>query len=166
LDLREDVARVLPSHHLTVKNIADYRLDELGQSLRRPASIANIDLSSVLMENGRAEFKKQNYEKASKIFRDLIEKYPLSSQGLEARFLLGESLFQAGKYDSCLDVVDEMVSQFPQSEMTGYLLLRNSQIMSMRERKDEASEIARVVSEHFSDHPALQEQARKLASEK
>jgi tetratricopeptide (TPR) repeat protein len=165
IDLREDVAKILPAHHLAVKNVADYRLEELGQSLRRPASVTSFDLSSVLMESGRAEFKKQNYEKAGKIFHELIEKYPVSTQTVEAHFLLGESLFQAGKYDDCLDVVYEMISQFPQSEMTGYLMLRNAQIMSLRKRKDEANEIYRLVALRFGDYSGLKDQARKLASE-
>ncbi len=164
LDLREEVAKSLPAGSVKIKNTADYRLKELTQVLREPTSDAAIDLSSVLMERGRTEFKKQDYEKAAKVFREMIEKYPASSQVIDAHFLLGESLFQTGNYDACLDVVYEMVNQFPENEMTGYLMLRNAQILTFRKRSGEAGEIYNLVRQKFSN-PGLKEQARRLASE-
>jgi TolA-binding protein len=164
-DLREGVAQILPTHGLSSKDIADARLFELAQAVRVPAADASIDLSSVLMNQGREEFKNQHYEKAAHIFRDVISKYPVSPQIIDAHFLLGESLFQTEKYDDCLDVIYEMVSQFPQSEMTGYLMLRNAQIFQMRKRKKEAVEIYTIVQQQFASHAALKEQARRLALE-
>ena len=164
IDLQEEIAKVLPVHNISVKNTADYRLKELTQIIRSPASESSIDLSSILMERGREEFKKQNFVVSAKYFQELINKYPVSSQVIEAHFLLGESLFQAGQYDRCLDVVLEMVNQFPQDDMTGYLMLRNAQILTIRKRSGEAGEIYSLVRQNFSS-PSLKEQARRLASE-
>ena len=165
IDLREEVAKALPLNNLNVKNTADYRLKELTQTLREPASNSSFfDLSSVLMEKGREEFKKRNYELAARIFAEVIQKYPVSPQVIDAHFLQGESLFQAGRYDDCVDVVYEMVNQFPQNEMTGYLMLRNAQILVTRKRSAEAAEIYSLVKQNFTN-PGLKEQARKLASE-
>lgn len=161
-DFEQDIARVLPTDQLRITNSKDYQLKMLASSVRLPASAEGVDLSSVLMEKGKSELKKEQYSSAAKVFQEVIQKYPISSQVVEAHFLLGESYFQSGKFDECLDVVYEMMNHFPQNEMTGYLMLRNAQILANRKRAAEAAELYRVVIRQFSSSEGLRQQAEKL----
>ncbi len=158
-DFKQQVAEVLPN------SSKDFRTNELIQAVRWPASETIIDSSSVLMAKGAEEFKNNRYDKAANIFREVIEKYPVSSKIIEAYFLLGESLFQNMEYEACLDAIQDMVTFYPESEMTGYLMLRNAQILKQKKRTSEAQEIYSLILQQFSSNHALKEQARKLASE-
>jgi TolA-binding protein len=161
-DLSQDVARQIPVEKLKVTSAAEYKLKQFGLAMRVPASAEKPDLSSVLMEKGKTEYKSEKFDRAVKTFREVLEKYPTSSQIIEAHFLLGESLFQANRYDECLDIVYEMMNHFPQSEMTGYLMLRNAQILQLRRRHGEAVELYRVIMRNFKSSEALRTQAEKL----
>lgn len=163
LDFQQDVAKNLSPTEK--KNLVNARAEasELSQVLRRPASEHLIDTSSVLMARAREQFKLAHYDRAVTLFREVIEKYPVSSQVVDAYFLLGESLFQSEQYEECLNVAYEMINHFPQNQMTGYLMLRNGQILSMRKRTQEASEVFQIVSEQFASNKELAEQARRMA---
>ncbi len=161
-DIEQDIAKVLPTDRLRITNSVEYRLKQMASSLRLPASDESVDLSAVLMEKGKSELKQDRYEKAARVFQEVIQKYPVSTQVVEAHFLLGESFFQSGKYDECLDVVYDMMNHFPQNEMTGYLMLRNAQILASRKRAAEAAELYRVVIRQFPSSEALRKQAEKL----
>jgi|GEM_PF-871786 len=166
-DLQQDVAQILPMRNLAdlkVKTQKDYRLMELAQTLRAPASQTQLNLSGQMMEQGHQEFKKGNYKASAAIFKDVIQKFPASSQVIEAYFLMGESEFQAGRYEECLDTVHVMLSQFPENEMTGFLLMRNAEILQKYKRGEEAVEVYRMIANEFVNHPGLRAQARRLAS--
>jgi len=165
-DLEQDIARILPTSELRVTTAKNYQLKQIASSLRVPASEEGVDLSSVLMEKGKSELKGDRHESAVQIFKEVIQKYPVSTQVVEAHFLLGESYFQTGQYDECLDTVYDMMSHFPQNEMTGYLMLRNAQILSQRKRSAEAAELYRVIIRQFPSSDSLRRLAeRKIASE-
>ena len=164
-DFQQEVARLLPQQQ-PIHNHQDFQLAELAQTVRIPASESRQEiLSDVLMAKGRAAFQQKDFETASRLFRESIEKFPTSAHIIEAHFLWGESLFRAGRADECLDVVYQMLSQFPESEMTGYLMLRNGQILQGRNRTQEATEVFHIIEERFAKSKSLQEQARRLASE-
>jgi TolA-binding protein len=161
-DLEQDVAGQIPVEKLKITSAAEYKLKQFGLAKRLPASAEKPELSSVLMEKGKTDYRAEKYDRAIKDFREVLQKYPSSSQIIEAHFLLGESLFQAGRYDECLDTVYEMMNHFPQSEMTGYLMLRNAQILEARRRHGEAAEFYRVIIRSFKSNEALRSQAEKL----
>jgi TolA-binding protein len=164
-DFQQEVARMLPIK-IQVHSPRDFKLAELAQTVRAPAAELRESLNSeVLMMRGREEFKLGHYGQAADLFHEVIEKFPASAQVIEAHFLWGESLFQGRRMDECLDVVYQMLNLFPENEMTGYLLLRDGQILMSRHRTEEAQEIFKTVSERFQSSKPLQEQARRLASE-
>jgi TolA-binding protein len=164
-DFQQEVARLLPVKSL-IQSHKDFQLAELAQTVRAPASEAGRGLQSdLLITHGREAFRRRHFDEAANLFRQSIEKYPTSAQVIEAHFLLGESLYQAGRGDECLDVVYQMLNHFPENEMTGYLLLRNGQILQTRNRTQEAGEVFHMIQEKFASNRSLQEQARRLASE-
>jgi TolA-binding protein len=162
-DFQQDVASLLPRLDKKSLTKVQYKVSQMAQVLRQPASENVIDTSSVLMARARDEFSAKHFDRAATLFKEVIKKYPVSSQIVDAYFLLGESLYQSEQYDECLNVAYEMVNQFPQNQMTGYLLLRNGQILSMRKRVHEAAEVYDIVSTEFSGDKQLADQARRLA---
>ena len=52
---------------------------------------------------------------------------------------------------------------YPDNELTGFIMLRMGQIFESRERKNEALEVYRVVMDNFKDSADLKTQAGMLA---
>ncbi len=158
-DFQQTVAQVLPDNK---KLQAKYELKNLAAVVRAPASADSLDLSGALYEKGKRYFNSQEYDRAIREFNKLIETYPLSQHNVEARFFIAESYFLKKDYRSSLGQIDEMVTQYPQHDLTGFILLRMGQISEMNSQTEEAAEIYKTVSKNFKNEN-LQKQARKLA---
>lgn len=159
-DFQQTVAQALPDNK---KLQARYDLKGIASAVRAPASEAAIDLSPVLFERGKKSFTAHNYEKAIKEFNDLLEKYPLTAHGVEANFFIAESYFLKKDFRNCLSAIDSMVTQYPDNDLTGFILLRMGQISEYNNQVDEASEVYNTVLKNFKNED-LKKQARKLAA--
>lgn len=158
-DFQQTVAQVLP----TDKTLqARYDLRNLASIVRSPASDDGIDLSNVIYEKGKKYFNNRDYDKAIQEFYRLLDKYPLSQYGVEAHFFIAESYFLKNDYRNSLSEVDQMVTQFPQHDLTGFILLRMGQISEINGQTEEASEIYKTVVKSFKNED-LVKQAKKLA---
>lgn len=158
-DFQQTVAQVLPDNK---KLQAHYEMKNLAAVVRAPASDEAVDLSGVLFAKGKRYFNGQEYDKAIREFSQILQKYPLSAHGVEARFLIAESYYLKKDFRSTLSEIDEMVTQFPQHELTGFILLRMGQISESNNQTEEASEIYKTVAKNFKNEE-LRNQARKLA---
>jgi TolA-binding protein len=80
----------------------------------------------------------------------LLKSFPDSIHGPEARFLLVEGYFQSNDYEACIEVVEQMIRLYPESELTGFSLLRLAKIYERRDRIEDAAEIYRSISQNFT----------------
>lgn len=133
---------------------------------RSIASVPEMDRSGMLLERGKDLFNKNQYKEAATSFQQLIDKFPASPKSLEARFLRAESLFLSGQLDLCVDQVEVMMTQFPDHPMTGFLMLRLSQILKIRNRAPESNEVLNMIQRNFPGETLLQQQVRSLEGEK
>ena len=156
-DLEQTVAAVIPK-----QNIAQNKtLNNLMFTLRAPASIPPMDLSNVIFEKGKKDFADGKFTAAIEEFNKIKEEYPSSAYQVEARFFMAESLFMQRDFKRCTEVIDEMVLQYPDHELTGYILLRLGQISEHNNQIEEAQEIYKTVLNNFPQKP-LKEQAQIL----
>lgn len=141
--------------------------DSKNYALRNIASVSQtaiqpLDLSKSLLEQAKAEFRRGEYPQSAQAFADLMKKYPTSPVIVESLFFQAESFFMMGKYQECLDVVDHMLTHYPDHELTGYILLRQGQILEARHRSEEAEEVFRLIMKKFAYNHELSTQAKKL----
>jgi TolA-binding protein len=137
--------------------------------LRQLASVVGLDRGEKLiieratghMEKGKAAFRAGLFDEASVAFTEVIEKFPDSIHLAEAHFLLVESQFQIKNYEAAIETVEHMVEIFPESEMTGYSLLRLGKIYEIQDRLEDAADIYRAVIGNFKEEK-LREQAQRL----
>jgi TolA-binding protein len=158
-DFQQSVAQLMPDEKQLV---AKYDLKTFSSSLRAPASESALDLSGVLFEKGKGYFNNQQYDRAIKEFNGLLDKYPLSRYSVESQFFVAESYFLKKDFRSSLDRIDDMVTQYPSHDLTGFILLRMGQISEMNNQADEASEIYNTVLKNFQNE-ILKKQAAQLA---
>jgi TolA-binding protein len=156
-DLEQTVASVLPAEKIA-KN---YPFDSLMKTLRAPASIPAMDLSSVVFERGSKFYNEKKYNLAITEFKKLIEQYPSSALQIEARFMMAESLFMQRDFKKCVDAINDMVLLYPDDVHTGLALIRLGQISEHNNQTEEAQEIYHTVYNNFNDK-SLKEQAQTL----
>jgi TolA-binding protein len=158
-DFQQSVAQILPDNKQLQ---AKYEMKNLAAVVRATASEDAVDLSGVMFVKGKRYFNGNQYDQAIREFSQLVEKYPLSPHGVEAKFLIAESYFLKKDFRSSLTEIDEMVTQFPQHDLTGFILLRMGQISEINNQGEEAAEIYKTVAKNFKNEE-LRNQARKLA---
>jgi TolA-binding protein len=161
-DFQRSVAAVLPPDSKISEDVAQYRLKNFSTALRVPASESEMDLSGVVFEKAKKLFKDAKYEKAIREFNKIINEYPLSSYKVESHFFVAESYFLQKDYKSSLDIINQMVQQFPDHPLTGFIMLRMGQISELNNRLEEAGAVYKTVQLHFKNAD-LRAQAGKLA---
>ena len=124
---------------------------------RWPASIT-VDLSTSLYEKGRRHFQEKKWDDALLVFEKLLKEFPYSKWVTEAQYYICETEFQVRDFKATADCVSQMVEMFPESELTGFQMMRLAQVHEMNGQVDEASEIYQIIQSQF-DEPILKRQS-------
>jgi TolA-binding protein len=164
MDWRQHVATLIPSA------LEGARDDGTAFPLRTMASIAAGDVESRLeiepatsqFERAKSAFRENRFEVASEGFKALLETFPSTRYGVEARFLLSEAQFQKKDYDGAVDTIEGLVAHFPESEMTGFALLRLGQIFEIQDRREDAAEVYRAVLKTYTNADLIAQSGRLL----
>lgn len=159
-DFEKTVAELLPAEKFSSsqKMMASKNLMSV---LREPASLPPMDLSSVVYESVKTQFKQKQFDHVIEKAKKLIDTYPSSVHVVESYFFMAESYFMKNDLKKCTETIDLMVSQFPDHDLTGFILLRLGQISELNNQQEEAREIYSLVSNQFAN-PTLKNQAEIL----
>jgi TolA-binding protein len=158
--LRQRVATLLPDRmqdwksNYEVRNIASIVRDSAKYDLQ-------IDMASSLLRKGKELFQEKKYDEANKLFLKLTTRFPLSKHVVEAHFLLSEGHYLMGDYDLALDSISVLMTQYPESDLAGFSLVRLGNIFEYQERFEDAAETYRTILKTYKD-PLLRKQAKTL----
>jgi TolA-binding protein len=156
-DFQNQVAVVLPGA-IKGKSIEDaYPLRQLASVVSKGDSL-NIERASSAFEKAKSEFRDKHFEDTTALLVDLIERHPESSHIIEAHFLLAESRYQMGENERAVETIETMISLFPESELTGFSLLRLGKIFEKQDRLEDAADIYKSVLQNFKQ-PEIATQA-------
>lgn len=160
-EYRSHVATLIPQAVPDAKDdLQNYRLRTLASVVQTPdKDRLPLERGSGTFEKAKASFRQGLFEDAIPDFKDLIEKRPESVHVAEAHFLLAEAQFQMKEYEACLATIEAMITLFPESELTGFALLRLGKIYEYQDRLEDAVEVYRAVLSSYQD-PPLRTQAR------
>lgn len=153
-EYQQQVATLIPGAESSSSGDAkkSYQLRVLASVVTQPdTDKLGLERAASAFERAKREFRAENFEKAKAQFKTLIETYPDSVYIPEAHFLLAESQYQAGDYENCIDTVESMVSLFPESDLTGFALLRLGKIYEVQDRIEDAAEIYKTVKNSYQD---------------
>lgn len=158
-DYQQHVATLLPGAIEKAKDpVEAYPLRQLA-SLVTTSDALPIERASGHFEKCKRAFRDQLFEEASRGLKDLLEKYPESIHAVEAHFLLAETQYQMKDFEQSLSTIDTMIGQYPESELTGFALLRLGRIFEMQDRLEDAADVYRSVLGNFKQ-PELVKQAQ------
>ena len=158
-EYREQIATLVPEAQEKATDQKDsYQLRVLASVVSAPNSdFLKLERATGLFERGKDAFRKGDHEKSAGIFKDLIEKYPESVHVPESFFLMAESQYQLREFDVCVDTVESMITLFPDSDLTGFALLRLAKIFETQDRLEDAVEIYRTVLASYHDNQLIQQ---------
>lgn len=166
IEFRQSVAALMPGV------LREKGLDKEGYPFRSLAStIARSEseqvrtaIAKTLFERGKLHFRNEEFEKASRVFRQVIDRYGFSPYVAESYFLLTESQFKLNQLEECITVVQQMVELFPQHELTGFAMVRLGRIYEIQKRNDEAIDIYKTVLRSFPQRDVASQAKASLKS--
>ncbi len=156
-DFKAQVATLLPSAIQETTGSKGYPLRQLASVVSKGEPI-QFERASSLFEKAKAQFREKNFEDANVLFNEVIERFPESIHVIEAHFLLVEGYYQLREDEKAVDTVETMISLFPESELTGFALMRLGKIFEKQDRLEDAAEIYRAVLANFNQ-PEIRTQA-------
>lgn len=160
-DFRSQVAIVLPQ-------ALDANVQKESYPLRQLASVVSkgdplvIERASSAFEKAKTEFRNKNFEDTAVLLKDLIEHHPDSTHIIDAYFLLAESEYQIGREEKSVETIETMISLFPESELTGFSLLRLGKIFEKQDRLEDAADIYRSVLTNFQQREIVTQASAAL----
>ena len=148
-DFRSQVAVVLPAA-IEAKGSADsaYPLRQLASVVAKGDPLV-IERASSVFEKAKAQFREKHFEDATALLTDLIVNHPDSTHIIETYFLLAESQYQTGEEEKAVETIETMISLFPESDLTGFSLLRLGKIFEKQDRLEDAADVYRSVLNNF-----------------
>ncbi len=150
-ETREVIAQNLPSLLKGLpENSKTYQMRTIASVVNSSSKTLKIERASSLLERAKEEFRAHNFRESNSRLESLLKSFPDSIHGPEARFLLVEGYFQSNDYEACIEVVEQMIRLYPESELTGFSLLRLAKIYERRDRIEDAAEIYRSISQNFT----------------
>jgi TolA-binding protein len=165
-EYQQQIATMIPEAQKNSKDEKSaYQLRVLASVVATPdGDRLKIERATGMFERAKEEFRIGKFEKAEADFKDLIHRYPESIHVPEAHFLLAETQFQLKEYEVCIDTVEAMVTLFPESELTGFAMLRLAKIYEVQDRLEDAVELYRTVVSSYQDRQLVLQANTSLKS--
>lgn len=151
LEFRQSVATLMPDV-LKQKGLGQegYAYRNLASVLTKSSSDSVRKLiAKTLFERGKEQFRNKEYEKSSRAFKQIIDRFSYTTYVTEAYFLLAEGYFQQRQLEEATSYIQHMVELFPNHELTGFALVRLGRIYELQHRNDDAVDIYKTVLRSF-----------------
>lgn len=148
-EFRQKVATLMPKK-IPQNSERHYPLRTLASAVRKNNPFLKRLVSAKnLMEKGKRDFRNGEFSKAGQSFKAVIDHYSFSPDVLEAYFLYSEGLYQTRNFELCAQTIHAMIELFPDSELTGFAMLRLGRIFEIQKRSTEALDIYKTVVRSF-----------------
>lgn len=160
---KQQIAKMIP-------NVIDTLPGELQNQSRSIASILKKPREEFLMisqiESSITDlkdlFEKRKYQQVIRKGNNILDLNPVSSSLVLVYFMMAESYFQLNEFEHCLNLAEFMSKMYPESEKTGYVLLRVGIFLKEKNRLEEAKNMFSLVSQAFQADKVLKQQSDKL----
>jgi TolA-binding protein len=140
-----------------VRNLASVTVDSPGEKLRESLGLATF-------ERGKEFYRTGDYANAKTIFINFINQHPFAVNIVEANFLLMDSLSHLGQDEESVKIIRKMVQHYPESELTGFALIKLGDYLQSQGHKIEAIQVYKTVLQTMPFRDVSQAAAHSLRS--
>ena len=151
LEFRQNVASLMPNV-LRPDGVGPngFAKRELASVVGRQESVAlRGTIAKSLFESGKREFASGHYDRANRSFHKIIQDFSYTPYVTESYFLTAEGYYKSGQIEACAQTIRRMIEIFPQSEFTGFAMVRLGGIYRTQNRNDEAIDILTTVMRSY-----------------
>ncbi|RUM58193.1 MAG: hypothetical protein DSY59_01265 [Persephonella sp.] len=112
-------------------------------------------------------YRQQDFDRARRLFLELVEKYPYSKFYDNALFWVGQTYYREGKFDKAVEYFDRIINECdagtaPDCNKMAMALLKKAYSLIYLGEKDKAREILDRIIREFPDSDAYDLAKRKL----
>ncbi|MDZ4661428.1 MAG: outer membrane protein assembly factor BamD [Pseudomonadota bacterium] len=164
-EFKQEVAAQMPFVANKMKSVEEgYPLRNIASLAVAPTFEKNFLMVSGLFEKGKKSFREGKFVNSNKIFLGLIEKYPESIHVVESYFFLIEGKYQNKELEDCVVFIDSLMSKYPESELTGWSLLRLGKIFEIQERFEDSVDVYNTIIGTYQDKELKKQAGTQLSN--
>lgn len=164
-EFKQEVAAELPQFADKMKKNEDgYPLRNIASIAVAPAFDKKIEKASSLFEKGKKYFREGKFPQSNKLFLGLIERHPESIHVVESYFFLIEGKYQLKELEDCVGFIDSLMSKYPESELTGWSLLRLGKIYEIQERFEDSIDVYKTILGTYQDKELKKQAGTQLSN--
>lgn len=150
-DYRQNLAGALKGE-VKENLMTAYQMRNLASIIKEPiGDKLQLERASSLLAKAKKSFAEKDYNESNKILHRLIEDYPESIHSVEAYFLLIEGQYQTQDFENCISSIDDMLTLYPENDLTGFAMLRLGKIFESQDRVEDAVEIYKALLKDFKN---------------
>lgn len=159
-DYEELLTQMFPGDQKVLSRLSSFKKNGNTGHNRIPASM-NQKAAEEEFDKALLSFRNKKFKQAASLFENFQEKFPSGELAIKSYFFTAESYFLSKDYKKSMDLIDQMVTQYPDDELTGYILLRMGQMSEANNQNEEAREVYKTVFRSFKN-PELKNQAKRM----
>ena len=168
LGFRQEVAINLPQflkeYGETAQGYAGRSLASVTQAPDSKKRAASLEaMANLAFENARQSFANKDYAKSAQLFEKFVDSYGYSAKAPDAYLLMVESLYQEGRMEEAVGVIQRMIDLFPGHEVSGFSMIRLGKIMESRGRASDAIDIYKTVLRTFPQREVASQAKASMA---
>jgi TolA-binding protein len=129
-----------------------------AEALRRLGDLELEATEAAQLADNIESLDSSQYDSAVTLFQRLLEAYPDYRRNDTVLYQLARAYEISGKTDAALDVLDELVTRFPNTELLDEVQFRRGEMLFLRKRYNDA-EVAYQVVRQYGDKSRFYEQA-------
>lgn len=163
-EFRQSVATILPDALKDNKEMNYPKRLLASVTQRQEADYYRTLQANSLFVKAKALFRAKDYHASNPLFKKIIQDHSYSSHLAEAYFLLAEGHFQLSQYEQSVKVIKQMVQLYPETELTGFALLRLGKVYEFQDRPAEALQLYQTVLRSFPQRSVASQATQLIRS--
>ncbi|RUM58919.1 MAG: tol-pal system protein YbgF [Persephonella sp.] len=142
-------------------SIPDYQSDQVSTSVA--TTLSEEDLYRQALD----AYRQQDFDRARKLFLELVQKYPYSKYYDNALFWVGQTYYREGKYDKAIEYFDRIINECdagtsPDCNKMPMALLKKAYSLIYLGEKNKAKTLLERIIREYPDSEAYDLAKRKL----
>ncbi len=130
----------------------------------QPAAAAAVSPGDELFNQAQKKYEAGKYQEAYEMFEAAIDKNGSSSHAIQARYMMGESLYQQKEFDQAILQYQKIIASQPKHAKTPAALLKQAMAFEQLSDKETAKILYQKIMTSYSSSPEAAQAKSKLSA--
>jgi tol-pal system protein YbgF len=139
-------------------------VEQAAPKMTKESPAANATPTDDLFNQAQKKYEAGNYQNAYEMFESYIDKNGSSANAIQARYMMGECLYQQKEYDQAILQYQKIIASQPKHAKTPSALLKQGMAFEQLSDKDTAKIIYQKIISSYGSSPEAGQAKSKLSS--